>query len=198
MTSATPSAASPGLTLAVSSWLREPLRPKPSTGRDCQRRSMRGLVQTVRGCPLASTAVGGDYYSLGYSVSCEWRPLTNRELARGAKRCADPHIPRIAGSAAWEVQIPIAGHSRVAGTAGALSPPPRVCWVGSRHSTTRRAADGAAGQRCQLPAASAACGCSTSSPSIAIWISSLTTIRPSRMALKLSPKSFLLILVVAP
>jgi len=31
-----------------------------------------------------------------------------------------------------------------------------------------------------------------------IWISSLTTIRPSRMALKLSPKSFLLILVVAP
>jgi hypothetical protein len=53
-------------------------------------------------------------------------------------------------------------------------------------------------QRGQLPAASAACRCSTSSPSIVIWISSLTTIRPSRMALKLSPKSFLLILVVAP
>lgn len=77
--------------------------------------------------------------------------------------------------------------------------PTQVCCVGvSKHSDIRRAADGAAGQRCQLPAASAACGCSTSSPSIAIWISSLTTIRPSKMALKLSPKSFLLILVVAP
>jgi len=62
----------------------------------------------------------------------------------------------------------------------------------------RRVADGAAGERCQVPVASAACGCSTSSPSIVIWISSLTTIRPSRMALKLRPKFFLLILVVAP
>jgi len=51
---------------------------------------------------------------------------------------------------------------------------------------------------CQLVAACSVSFCSTSSPSIAIWISSLTTIRPSRMALKLSPKFFLLILVVAP
>ncbi len=58
--------------------------------------------------------------------------------------------------------------------------------------------DFAGSRRGQLLAASAACRCSTSSPSIVIWISSLTTIRPSRMALKLSPKSFLLILVVAP
>jgi hypothetical protein len=104
--------------------------PKPSTGRDCQRHSMRGLVQTVRGCPLASTAVGGDCSSLGYWVSCEWRPLTNRELARGAKRRAGPHIPQIAGSAALGGADPIAGYSRVAGSAGALSPPRRVCWVG--------------------------------------------------------------------
>ena len=46
--------------------------------------------------------------------------------------------------------------------------------------------------------ASTSTGCSTSSPSITIWISSLTTMRPSRTMLKLSPKSFLLIFVVAP
>jgi len=44
--------------------------PKPSTGRDCQRRSTPGLGQTVRGCPLASTAGGGDCHSLGHSVVC--------------------------------------------------------------------------------------------------------------------------------
>jgi hypothetical protein len=53
-------------------------------------------------------------------------------------------------------------------------------------------------RRCQPLAVSAVSGCSTSSPSIMIWISSLTTIRPSRIMLKLRPKSFLLILVVAP
>jgi hypothetical protein len=45
---------------------------------------------------------------------------------------------------------------------------------------------------------SAASGCSTSSPSIEIWISSLTTNLPSSIMLKLRPKSFRLILVVAP
>jgi len=53
------------------------------------------------------------------------------------------------------------------------------------------------GLRGQLVAA-ASSFCSTSSPSIAIWISSLTTSLPSRTALKLRPNSFLLILVVAP
>ncbi len=46
--------------------------------------------------------------------------------------------------------------------------------------------------------ASAASCCSTSSPSIEIWISSLTTNLPSSIMLKLRPKSFRLILVVAP
>ena len=50
----------------------------------------------------------------------------------------------------------------------------------------------------QLLAVSAASFCSTSSPSIVIWISSLTTIRPSSTMLRLTPKSFRLILVVAP
>jgi hypothetical protein len=45
--------------------------PKPSTGAACQRRSTRGLRQTVRACPLASTAVGGDCHSLRHSVACE-------------------------------------------------------------------------------------------------------------------------------
>ena len=52
-------------------------------------------------------------------------------------------------------------------------------------------------RRRQPPAVSAASFCSTISPSIWIWISSLTTSLPSRIALKLRPKSFLLILVVA-
>jgi len=37
-----------------------PLAAKPSTDAGCQRRSMRGLRPTVRGCLLASTAGGGD------------------------------------------------------------------------------------------------------------------------------------------
>jgi hypothetical protein len=40
--------------------------PKPSRGADCQRRNMPDLGQAIRGCLLASTAVGGDCYSLGY------------------------------------------------------------------------------------------------------------------------------------
>jgi hypothetical protein len=51
--------------------------------------------------------------------------------------------------------------------------------------------------RCQPLAVSAASCFSTSSPSIMIWISSLTTSLPSRIMLKLRPKSFLLILLVA-
>jgi hypothetical protein len=42
--------------------------PKPSTNMDCQRRSMPGLRQPVRGCPLASTAVSGDCHSLCHSL----------------------------------------------------------------------------------------------------------------------------------
>jgi hypothetical protein len=56
----------------------------------------------------------------------------------------------------------------------------------------------AAVRRPQLPAACAASFCSTSSPSIAIWISSPTTSRPSSTMLKDRPKSLRLILVVAP
>ncbi len=53
-------------------------------------------------------------------------------------------------------------------------------------------------QLAQLLGASAACFCSTSSPSMEIWISSLTTNRPSSIMLKLSPKSLRLIWPVAP
>ena len=52
-------------------------------------------------------------------------------------------------------------------------------------------------QRSQVLAVSAGSCCSTSSPSIVTWISSLTTNLPSSIMLKLSPKSFLLILVLA-
>jgi hypothetical protein len=45
--------------------------PKPSTGGYYQRRNTRGLRQTVRGRPLASTAVGGDCHSLRHSVAAE-------------------------------------------------------------------------------------------------------------------------------
>ncbi len=50
----------------------------------------------------------------------------------------------------------------------------------------------------QLVPAAAFSFCSTISPSIMIWISSPTTSLPSSTMLKLSPKSFRLILVVAP
>jgi len=43
--------------------------PKPSTGANYQRYGMSDLGSTIRRCPLASTAVGGDCYSLGYSVA---------------------------------------------------------------------------------------------------------------------------------
>ena len=39
--------------------------PKPGTDEGCQRRSASDLGQSVRECPLASTAAGGDCYSLG-------------------------------------------------------------------------------------------------------------------------------------
>jgi hypothetical protein len=42
--------------------------PKPSTDADCQRRSIPGLGQTARRCPLASTAVRGDCHSLCHSA----------------------------------------------------------------------------------------------------------------------------------
>jgi hypothetical protein len=42
--------------------------PKSSTDANCQRRSIPGLGQTVRGCPLASTAVRGDCHSLCHSA----------------------------------------------------------------------------------------------------------------------------------
>jgi hypothetical protein len=43
--------------------------PKPSTGVDCQRRSIPSLGQAVRGYPLASTAVRGDCHSLCHSAA---------------------------------------------------------------------------------------------------------------------------------
>jgi hypothetical protein len=43
--------------------------PKPSRGADSQDCDISDLGRTVRRCPLASTAVGGDCYSLGYSVT---------------------------------------------------------------------------------------------------------------------------------
>src|SRR5690242_14542307 len=50
------------------------LVPKPSTRADCQHRSTPALGQTTRGCPLASTAVGGDCHSIDHSVARK-RPL---------------------------------------------------------------------------------------------------------------------------
>ena len=43
--------------------------PKPSCAAGYQRCSTPGLRQTVRACPLASTAVGGDCHSLRHSVA---------------------------------------------------------------------------------------------------------------------------------
>ncbi len=45
--------------------------PKPSTDTTCQRRSTFGLEQIVRGCPLASTAGGGDCHSVRHLVARE-------------------------------------------------------------------------------------------------------------------------------
>jgi hypothetical protein len=45
--------------------------PKPSRGAGCQGCGLPGLGSIVRRCPLASAAVGGDCYSLGYSVARE-------------------------------------------------------------------------------------------------------------------------------
>jgi hypothetical protein len=45
--------------------------PKPSTCADCQRCGTPDLGTTIRRRPLASTAGGGDRYSLGYSVAPE-------------------------------------------------------------------------------------------------------------------------------
>jgi hypothetical protein len=58
-----------------------PFVPKPSTGAGYQRCGMSDLGSTVRRCPLASTAVGGDCYSLGYSVARESvsRAVANRD-----------------------------------------------------------------------------------------------------------------------
>jgi hypothetical protein len=61
-----------------------------------------------------------------------------------------------------------------------------------------RARSGPARGGGQSVAVSAVCFCSTSSPSSVMWISSLTTSRPSSTALKVSPKSRRLILVRAP
>ena len=43
--------------------------PKPSRDAVCQGRDVSDLERTVRRRPLASAAVGGDCYSLGYSAS---------------------------------------------------------------------------------------------------------------------------------
>jgi hypothetical protein len=45
--------------------------PKPTRDAGCQGCGLPGLGSTVRRCPLTSTAVGGDCYSLGYSVARE-------------------------------------------------------------------------------------------------------------------------------
>src|SRR5487761_1294100 len=51
--------------------------PKPSRAVDCQRRGTLDLGATVRQCLLASTAGGGDCYSLtrpGAQATQPWRP----------------------------------------------------------------------------------------------------------------------------
>jgi hypothetical protein len=55
-----------------------PLRPKPTHGAACLRCGLSGLGTAVRQRPLASTVVGGDCYSLGYSVPREWGSYMGR------------------------------------------------------------------------------------------------------------------------
>ena len=45
--------------------------PKPTRDVDCQGGGLPDLGSTVRRCPLASSAVGGDSYSFGFSVARE-------------------------------------------------------------------------------------------------------------------------------
>ena len=54
--------------------------PKPSCGPAYQRRSARGLRQTVRGCPLTSAVGRGDCHSLRHPVAVRTR--TSVSLAR--------------------------------------------------------------------------------------------------------------------
>ena len=63
----------------------------------------------------------------------------------------------------------------------------------ARRRTTAQPTRWASVRQCQALAVSAASFCSTSSPSIMIWISSLTTNLPSSIMLKLKPNSFLFI-----
>ena len=65
--------------------------PKPTTVEGYQRHSVLDLGQTVRGCPLASTAVGGDCYSLRYSVVLTRLTVTRRHAdMSNVMRAADP------------------------------------------------------------------------------------------------------------
>lgn len=61
--------------------------PNPSTGRGYQRRSTPGLRQTVRGRPLASTAIGSDCHSLRHSVA----------------RCCERLLKRSSWASPWRV-----------------------------------------------------------------------------------------------
>src|SRR6266496_1201933 len=63
--------------------------PKPSCGADRQRRDVPDLGTIVRQRPLASTAVGGDCYSLGYSDAARVRLCRFR--APSAAFSAEPH-----------------------------------------------------------------------------------------------------------
>jgi hypothetical protein len=60
--------------------------PKPSHGADCQRCRTPDLGTTVRQHPLASAVVGGDCYSLGYSVHVEPLPVVSVQGGRGGER----------------------------------------------------------------------------------------------------------------
>ncbi len=66
--------------------------PKPSHRVRCQRCGVPDLGTTVRRCPLAFTAVGGDCYSLGYSVAREWGrgPRSDDHLDANYRRTRRP------------------------------------------------------------------------------------------------------------
>jgi hypothetical protein len=73
---------------------RWPLRPEPSTGAGYQRRSTRGLRQTVRGCPLTSTVDRGDCHSLCHCVARE--PVVSD--------CCSPHAFQVSAAESGEDQ----------------------------------------------------------------------------------------------
>src|SRR5262249_6738084 len=77
----------------------------PTTDAGCQGCGMSDRARTVRRCPLASTAVGGNCYSLGYSVvlaaGCVTAACSRRRSSEAQQPCnasrRDIDLPRSLG-----------------------------------------------------------------------------------------------------